>query len=82
MPSQQSKTLGEVQLKTMESRGLFDTIARDLERNSIKPLLEMSYSLLVQFAGFPEIEGRYLFSVGGLSLLLMQKEQNIRLLMV
>lgn len=75
MPSRKAKTLGEVEIKTAESKGLFDTIARDLEQNSIKPLLEMSYSLLVQFAGFPDIRGKYVIKVGGLSLLLIQKEQ-------
>lgn len=75
MPSRKAKTLGEVEIKTAESKGLFDTIARDLEQNSIKPLLEMSYSLLVQFADFEPIEGKYIIKVGGLSLLLRQKEQ-------
>jgi hypothetical protein len=75
MPSRKAKTLGEVEIKTAESKGLFDTIARDLEQNSIKPLLEMSYSLLVQFADFEPIEGKYVIKVGGLSLLLIQKEQ-------
>jgi len=75
MPSKKTKTLGEVELKTAESKGLFDTIARDLEQNSIRRLLELSYSLLVQFAGFEPIEGKYIIKVGGLSVLLMQKEQ-------
>lgn len=76
MPSRKAKTLGEIEIKTAESKGLFDTIARDLEQNSIKPLLEMSYSLLVQFSDFEPIEGKYIIKVGGLSLLLMQKEQG------
>jgi hypothetical protein len=75
MPSKKTKTLGEVELKTAESKGMFDTIAKDLERNSIRPLLEMSYNLCVQFGGMPGIEGKYIFKVGGLSLLLMQKDQ-------
>jgi hypothetical protein len=75
MPSRKAKTLGEVEIKTAESKGLFDTIARDLEQNSIKPLLEMSYSLLVQFSDFDPIEGKYVIKVGGLSLMLIQKEQ-------
>ena len=74
MPSKKAKTLGEVEIKTAESRGMFDTIARDLEQNSIKPLLERSYSLLVQFKDFPDIKGKYVFKVGGLSLMLMAKE--------
>ena len=74
MPSKKEKTLGEVEIKTAESRGLFDTIARDLEQNSIKPLLEMSYSLLVQHEDFEPIEGKYIIKVGGLTLLLMQKD--------
>lgn len=75
MPSKKAKTLGEIEIKTAESKGLFDTVARDLEQNSIKSILEMSYSLLVQFSDFEPIEGKYIIKVGGLSLLLMQKEQ-------
>lgn len=74
MPGKKSKTLGEVQLKTAQSRGLFDVIARDLEENSLRPLLEMSYDLYVQFSDYEPREGNYIFSVGGLSLMIMQKE--------
>lgn len=82
MPSRKPKTLGEVEIKTAESRGMFDTIARDLEQNSIKPLLEKSYSLLVQFKGFPDIKGKYVIKVGGLSLMLMQKDMVEKIDMV
>jgi len=82
MPGKKPKTLGEVEIKTAESRGLFDTIARDLEKNSIKPLLEMSYSLCVQFDNFPDSEGIFIFRVGGLSLLLMQKEQTEKIMQI
>lgn len=82
MPGKKPKTLGEVELKTAESRGLFDIIARDLEKNSIKPLLEMSYSLCIQFAKFPANEGEFVFKVGGLSLLLMQKEQTEKIMQI
>lgn len=74
MPGKKSKTLGEVQLKTAQSRGLFDVIARDLEENSLRPLLEMSYDLYVQFSDYESREENYIFSVGGLSLMIMQKE--------
>jgi len=74
MPGKKSKTLGEVQLKTAQSRGLFDVIARDLEENSLRPLLEMSYDLYVQFSDYESREDNYIFSVGGLSLMIMQKE--------
>jgi hypothetical protein len=73
------KTLGEVELKTAESRGMFDVIARDLEEDSIKPLLEMSYDLYVQFADWPARKENYQISVGGITLLLMQREQTERL---
>lgn len=79
MPGKKAKTLGEIEIKTAESQGLFDVIARDLERNSIKPLLEDSYNLFVQFGNF---SGKYDFSVGGLSLLLAQKEQVENLMQV
>jgi hypothetical protein len=78
MPSRKAKTKGEVEIKTAESQGLFDVIARDLEQNSVKPLLEMTYSLYVQFGGMPDIEGLFIFKVGGLSLMIMQKEQTER----
>ena len=67
-----TKTLGEVEIKTAESKGFFDVIARELEINSIKPLLKGSYDLLVQFSNF---KGDYIFKVGGLSLLLLRKDQ-------
>ena len=82
MPGRKPKTLGEVEIKTAEQKGLFDIIARDLEKNSIKPLLEMSYSLCVQFDKFPDNEGIFVFKVGGLSLLLMQKEQTDRIMQI
>lgn len=73
-PGKKSKTLGEVELKTAQTRGLFDVIARDLEANSLKPLLEMSYDLHEQFGGYEPRKGNYTFSVGGISLLITQKE--------
>jgi len=78
MPGKQ-KTLGEVKIKTAESRGMFDVIARELEENSIKPLLQMTYDLYAQFAKWPKREGKYQISVGGISLLLMQQQQTERL---
>ena len=74
LPGKKSKTLGEVELKTAQSQGLFDTIARDLEMNSLKPLLEMAYDLHVQFDGWEEREGNYIFVVSGLTVMLMQRE--------
>jgi len=72
MPGKKAKTLGEIEIKTSESQGLFDVIARELELNSIKPILKGSYSLLIQFSNFTS---KYEFNVGGLSLLLLKKEQ-------
>jgi hypothetical protein len=77
--SKKPKTLGEIEIKTGQSEGFFDVIARDLEQNSIKPILEMTYSLYSQFGDMPDIEGVYQFKVGGLSLLVKQKEQEERL---
>jgi hypothetical protein len=74
LPGKKSKTLGEVELKTAQSMGLFDTIARDLELNSLSPLLEMAYDLCVQFEGWEPREGNYIFVVSGLTIMLMQRE--------
>ena len=73
-PGGKAKTLGEVELKTAQSRGMFDVIARDLEENSLRPILEMSYDLYAQFADYDPREGNYTFSVGGVSLILMQRQ--------
>jgi len=75
MPGKKAKTLGEVEIKTSESQGLFDIIARDLEENSLKPLLEMSYDLMVQFSDFEDRKDKYQINVDGLSLILMQQKQ-------
>ncbi|KKN13113.1 hypothetical protein LCGC14_1009660 [marine sediment metagenome] len=74
-----SKTATEAELKTAQAQGLFDTIARDLETNSLSPLIQMSFDLLIQFKVIPEeLRGRYKFDVGGLSLLLVRREQTER----
>jgi hypothetical protein len=75
MPGTKAKTLGEVQLKTEKSEGFFDVIARDLENNSLKGLLEMTYDLYSQFDEFPGREGLFNISVGGISLLLKTQEE-------
>lgn len=75
MPGRKAKTLGEVQIKTAEAHSLFDVIARDMEQNSLKPLLEMTYDLYVQFADYPAREDLFTIKVGGISLLLAQEEQ-------
>jgi len=81
MPGKKSKTLGEVEIKTQESQGFFDVIARRLEQHSIKPLLIMTLDLLRQFTD-DDLEGEFKFNVGGLSLLLIQKEQVTRLMQI
>ena len=74
-----SKTATEAELKTAQAQGLFDTIARDIESNSLSPLIEMCFDLLIQFEVIPaELRGRYSFDVGGLSLLLVRREQTER----
>jgi hypothetical protein len=81
--SGKSKTATEAELKTAQAQGLFDTIARDIETNSLSPLIEMSFELLVQFGAIPqELRGRYKFDVGGLSLLLVKREQTERVTQV
>jgi len=75
MPGGKSKTLGEIEIKTSESHGYFDVIARKIEMNTIRKILRSSYEMLCQFTDeFKNIE-RYQFNVGGLSLLLLQKQQ-------
>jgi len=75
MPSKSAKTLGEIEIKTAESHGYFDVIARKIELNTIRVLLKNSYAMLCQFTTeFKNLE-RYQFKVGGLSLLLLQKQQ-------
>lgn len=72
-------TKGEVDTKTEEAHTFFDVIARRLELNSIKPVLQMSWELMKQFA---DKKGDYEFKVGGLSLLLLQKEQTEKLMQI
>ncbi len=75
--SGKSKTAREAELKTAQAQGLFDTIARDIEVNSMTPLIEMSFDLTMQYGNIPpEFRGRYRFDVGGLSLLLVRREQT------
>lgn len=75
LPSKHKQTLGEIEKKTAESHGFFDVIARRLERNLIAKLIEDTYNLIVQFSDtFKELQGKYLFKVGGLTLLLQQEK--------
>lgn len=75
-----SKTATEAELKTAQAQGLFDTIARDIETNSLAPLIEMCFDLLIQFDVIDaKFLGRYKFDVGGLSLLLVRREQIERI---
>jgi len=76
MPGKQQKTLGEIEIKTTESHGYFDVVARKLEINSVRPTLRSSYAMLQQFTTrtFENLD-HYQFNVGGLSLLLLQKQQ-------
>ncbi len=67
------QTKGEVEIKTAEAHTMIDVIARRMEENSIKPLLRDCWNLMKQFDGK---SGDYEFKVGGLSLLLKQKEQK------
>ena len=67
------QTKGEVEIKTAEAHTMIDVIARRMEENSIKPLLQDCWNLMKQFDGKT---GDYEFKVGGLSLLLKQKEQK------
>ena len=74
--SGKTQTKAEVEIKTAQAEGMFDTIARDIETNSLQPLIEMCFELLVQFGEIPpELRGKYKFQVGGLTLLLLRQEQ-------
>lgn len=75
LPSKHKQTLGEIEKKTAESHGFFDVIARRLERNLIAKLIEDTYNLMIQFSVvLKELEGKYLFKVGGLTLILQQEK--------
>ncbi|KKL61149.1 hypothetical protein LCGC14_2198220, partial [marine sediment metagenome] len=75
-----SKTATEAELKTAQAQGLFDTIARDIETNSLALIIQMSFDRLIQFGVIPEeLRGKYKFDVGGLSLLLVRREQTERI---
>ena len=74
LPGKKSKTLGEVEQKTSESRGIFDTIGRDLERNSLKPILETAYDLCVQFIEWEPREENFTIIVSGLTVMLQQRD--------
>jgi len=65
-----SRTATEVTAKLGQAQGFFDIIAWDIEQTSLKPLLEMTYDLYVQFAGYPPREDNYRIVVGGISLML------------
>lgn len=74
--SGKTQTKAEVEIKTAQAEGMFDTIARDIETNSLQPLIGMCFDLLVQFGEIPqELRGKYKFQVGGLTLLLLRQEQ-------
>ncbi|MCK5020220.1 MAG: hypothetical protein KAS32_24490 [Candidatus Peribacteraceae bacterium] len=76
--SKSGTTATETKIKTAQAQGMFDVIARNLEANSIRPLMEMSFALWEQFnPDLPEgVSGAYDFNVGGLSLLLQEQEQS------
>lgn len=74
LPGRQAKTLGEIEIKTMESRGMFDIVAKEMEHYSLRPLLEMTYDLYSQFKGYPSRRGRYQIAVGGMSLHVAQQQ--------
>ncbi|NVM23085.1 MAG: hypothetical protein HWN68_15040 [Desulfobacterales bacterium] len=78
MGSKKKKTLGEIELNTVQSKSLFEVIGRDIEQNSLKQVLEMSYDLYSQFKGWEKREGNYNFIVGGLSLIITQQQLTER----
>jgi len=72
-----TQTKAEVEIKTAQASGMFDTIARDIEQNSLRPLIGMCFELLMQFGDIPEeLRGRIKFKVGGLTILLQKREQK------
>jgi len=76
LPSKHKQTLGEIEKKTAESHGFFDVIARRMERNLIAPLVKDTYNLILQFKKdyLKGLDGKYIFKVGGLTLMLQQQE--------
>jgi hypothetical protein len=74
-----AKTKGEVQIKTAESRGLFETMARDVEQHGLKPALEKCYDLYAQFDGMTKRDGVFNIQVGGITLLLSKERLEANL---
>lgn len=79
MGSKKKKTLGEIELNVSQSKSLFDVIGRDLEKNSLTQVLEMTYDLYSQFKGWEEREGNYNIIVGGISLMITQQQLTERI---
>jgi hypothetical protein len=74
-----TKTALETQIKTAQSQGWFDTIARDIEKTSLTPLIKMAFSVWIQFSGnkMPQdVMDSLRFKVGGLTIMLRQQEQG------
>ncbi len=75
--SGKTKTKAEFEGKVAASQGLFDVIGRDIERNSIKPALEMARDILIQYSDLAkDLDGEYDIQVGGVSLLLIQEKMQ------
>jgi hypothetical protein len=79
MGSKRKKTLGEIELNVSQAKSLFDVIGRDLEKNSLQSILEMTYDLYSQFKMWEPREGNYDIVVGGISLMLSQSQLTERL---
>lgn len=70
-PSSTKRTLGEVQIDQQQGQSFFALMAKDMETTSVKPMLERTWDLYTQFGGYNPREGRYLMTVGGISLMVM-----------
>lgn len=75
--SGKTKTAYETKVKTAQSQGIFETMARTIEKNSLKPLLEMSFSRITQYVpSMEEAVGRFKFFVGGLSQIIRKQDES------
>jgi hypothetical protein len=73
LPSEGASTATEQTLKASASQGFFDVIARDIELNTIKPLLELAIELDAKYGGNEALAATAPgVIVGGLSVMLKE----------
>ena len=77
-----AKTATENEIKYNQTQGFFDVIARDIERNTLKPLIQYTMYLMRQFGGDKGLPDGLKVKVGGLSIMLQTEKQAQRIMQV